>query len=80
MYKSRFKKKKIQEASILYNLIKTEGYLPKIQPLISKINEISKWDIDIARSVCVHILEDVNDHEMSDKLDKMFMKDMSDGE
>jgi len=43
-----------------------------IRSIIHKIGQDIEWDIDAARSICLHILEDVNDHKMMSQVEKLF--------
>jgi len=65
---------KLEEASPLYGLLNKQPYKQNVYKLISKLSEEIQYDINIARSVCLHLLEDVNDHEMMQKLDSLFSK------
>ena len=65
-------KREIKEDKDSRSLLASEGFYNQIHPFILKINNIIKWDIDLARSVCLDILVDVNDHEMARKLNKLF--------
>ena len=60
-YKSQIKelKQPLKEAGQSYKILNQEGYFQKVYPHIKAINTILEWDIDLARSVCIHILEDV---------------------
>lgn len=79
MYKSKFlKENKLKESSNwIYELLRREGYATHIKPLMKKITEEIGWDIDLARSICLHLLEDVNDSEMMEKVNKIFLHDNS---
>jgi ABC-type amino acid transport substrate-binding protein len=77
-YKDKLKESKqpLTEAGKAYKLLNQEGYFQKVYPHIKAMNTIIGFDIDLARSICVHILQDVNDHDMSAKLDMLFSRDM----
>jgi hypothetical protein len=76
-YRSKLKESsKLEEAGKAYKLLNQEGYLSKVYPHIKAMNTIINFDIDLARSICIHILEDVNDHDMSAKLDMLFSRDI----
>lgn len=75
-YKKQFTEEKLTEAGKAYKLLNQEGYLQKVYPHIKAINNIIEFDIDLARSICVHILQDVNDHDMSAKLDMLFSREL----
>ena len=78
-YKSQIKelKQPLKEAGKAYKILNQEGYWSKVYPHIKAINTILEWDIDLARSVCIHILEDANDHDTAAKLDMLFSRDMN---
>jgi len=69
-------KSKLKEAGKSYKILNQEGYLSKVYPHIKAMNNIIEFDIDLARSICVHILQDVNDHDMSAKLDMLFSREL----
>jgi len=77
-YKSQIKESKqpLKEAGKAYKLLNQEGYFQKVYPHIKAMNNIIEFDIDLARSICIHILQDVNDHDMSAKLDMLFSRDI----
>jgi ABC-type amino acid transport substrate-binding protein len=72
-YKSQIK---LSESGKSYKLINQEGYFQKVYPHIKAINQIIGYDIDLMRSICVHLLQEVNDHDMSAKLDMLFSRDI----
>lgn len=70
-------KKEFKESSDIYNLLYEDPefkrhYIPIKQSLLKLID----YDIEIMRSICIHLLEEVNDHYMSNKLDQLCTKDM----
>jgi hypothetical protein len=77
-YKSELQESKqpLKEAGKAYKILSQEGYLQKVYPHIRAMNTIIDHDIDLARSICIHILQDVNDLDMSAKLDMLFSRDI----
>jgi len=65
-------KRKFEEASDIYKYADTLKKASEIRSIIHKIGQDIEWDIDAARSICLHILEDVNDHKMMSRVEKLF--------
>lgn len=71
-YISQFK-----EASDIYNLLYVDPeFKRKYIPIKQSLLKLIDYDIEVMRSICIHLLEEVNDHEMSHKLDQLCTKDM----
>ena len=65
-------KRKFEEESDIYKYADTLKKASEIRSMIHKIGVDIEWDIDAARSICLHILEDVNDHKMMSRVEKLF--------
>ena len=69
----KYKKTLFNESSLLYQYLRL--HYPKAEKLVGKIGMLVDWDIEGARSFVLHLLEDVNDHEMMSKIEKIFRQD-----
>ena len=69
-------KKKLQEGEV-YNYI--DNTYPesnrKSRDLIGKVAKLFEWDQYAIRSFCLQLMEDVNDHQMLRKTEKLFLTD-----
>lgn len=67
---------KLEEAGKSFKLLNQEGYFQKVYPHMKAINQIIDYDIDLMRSICIHLLQEVDDHDMSAKLDMLFSREL----
>ena len=62
--------KSLEESGFTYRYLYKE--YPEASRLVGKVGEAIGWDVEAARSFALHILEEVNDHEMMARLEKFF--------
>tara|TARA_Y100000310_G_C20157057_1_gene567336 strand:- start:94 stop:327 length:234 start_codon:yes stop_codon:yes gene_type:complete len=68
--------KSMDEASDVYKDLRKS--FPQTAKMVGQVSKSMQWDVGGARSFCLHLLEDVNDHTMVKKLDKLFNSDLVD--
>ena len=68
--------KSMDEASDVYKDLRKS--VPQTANMVGQVSKSMQWDVGGARSFCLHLLEDVNDHTMVKKLDKLFNSDLVD--
>jgi hypothetical protein len=68
-------KMNLEESSDVYKLANAN---PKLRGLVSKVSMAADYNIDDVYSFILHLLEDVNAHQMMAKIEKIFNKDIQD--
>jgi len=63
-------KKELKESSFYYDYLR-KNY-PSAERMVSSVGKAVEWDTTAARSFCLHLLEDVNDHRLMAELEKFF--------
>jgi len=62
--------KLLKESSDTYKYLDDD----RVLEMVSTISSLIQWDVKAARSFCLRLLEDVNDHTMMSKIDELFYK------